>query len=216
MVQEKEMQFPLNTLKFNKSKFFVTACGALILNSLISSGLCQTVGNYWYPQSIALPANHRYPCTLNPLPRDLTGIPQSEKLYIDHAFSLLLKMLQAKIVMFDTVSWDNQQYNSAYSSYYSSTISARQKFLQLVAPKGLEGFRNDVVNGLDKQVVFFQKAAQMRLQGKSAQDIMSIPEGKLASSLYISAWQKISSRYPNMSTSVKDSMYHHLCALDIF
>lgn len=210
------MRFYLMAQKFNKLKFLVTACGALILNSSILSALCQTQGSYWYPQSIALPANHRYPCTLNPLPRDLTGILPSEKLYVDHAFSLLLKMLQAKIVMFDTVSWDNQQYSSAYSSYYSNTVSARQKFLQLATPKGLEGFRNDVVNGLDKQVVFFQKAAQMRSQGKSAQDIMSIPEGKLASSLYISAWQKISSRYPNMSTSVKDSMYHHLCALDIF
>lgn len=210
------MHFHLMAQKLNKLKFLVTACGALVLSSLISSGICQTTGTYWYPQSIALPANHRYPCTLNALPRDLTGIPQSEKIYIDHAFSLLLKMLQAKIVMFDTVSWDNQQYNSAYSSYYSKTVSARQKFLQLDTPKGLEGFRNDVVNGLDKQVVFFQKAAQMRLQGKSAQDIMSIPQGKLASSLYVSAWQKISSRYPNMSTSVKDSMYHHLCALDIF
>lgn len=210
------MHFHLMAQKPNKLKFFVTACGAFILNSSISSAQSQTAGNYWYPQSIALPANHRYPCTLNSLPRDLTGIPQSEKLYIDHAFSLILKMLQAKIVMFDTVSWDNQQYSSAYSSYYSNTVSARQKFLQLATPKGLEGFRNDVVNGLDKQVVFFQKAAQLRSLGKSAQDIMSIPEGKVASSLYVSAWQKISSRYPKMSTSVKDSMYHHLCALDIF
>lgn len=197
-------------------RLIITTCGALVLNTSMLSAFCQTAGTSWYPQSIALPANHRYPCTLNPLPRDLTGIPQSEKLYIDHAFSLLLKMLQAKIVMFDTVSWDNQQYQSAYSTYYTNTVSARQKFLQLATPKGLEVFRNDVVNGLDKQVVFFQKAAKMRTDGKSAQDIMAIPEGKTASSLYISAWQKISARYPNLSTPVKDSMYHHLCALDIF
>ena len=210
------MHFYLNTVKLNKVKVVVTACGALVLNNLSSSALCQTAGTYWYPQSIALPTDHKYPCALTALPRDLTGIPQSEKIYIDHAFSLLLKMVQAKVVMFDTVWWDNQQYNSAYSNYYSKTVSARQKFLQLATPKGLEGFRNDVVNGLDKQVVFFQKASQMRLQGKSAQDIMSISEGRLASSLYISAWQKISSRYPSMSAPVKDSMYHHLCALDIF
>lgn len=194
----------------------VTICGALLLNSLTTSASCQTAGSNWYPQSISLPANHKYPCALNPLPRDLTGIPQSEKLYIDHSFSLLLKLLQAKIVMFDTVSWDNQQYQSAYSTYYSSTVKARQKLLQLATPKELEGFRNDVINGVDKQIAFFQKAAKMRADGKSAQDIMAIPEGKLASSLFISAWQKIATRYPGMSAPVKDSMYHHLCALDIF
>lgn len=118
--------------------------------------------------------------------------------------------------MFDTVSWDNQQYQSAYSTYYSSTVKARQKLLQLATPKELEGFRNDVINGVDKQIAFFQKAAKMRADGKSAQDIMAIPEGKLASSLFISAWQKIATRYPGMSAPVKDSMYHHLCALDIF
>lgn len=199
-----------------KTKFSVTICGALLLSGVATSVYCQTAGSSWYPQSISLPANHKYPCALNPLPRDLTGIPQNEKLYIDHSFSLLLKMLQAKIVMFDTVSWDNQQYQSAYTTYYSSTVQARQKFLQLATPKGLEGFRNDVVNGLDKQIAFFQKASKMRADGKSAQDIMTIPEGKVASSLYMSAWQKIATRYPSMSAQVKDSMYHHLCALDIF
>ena len=118
--------------------------------------------------------------------------------------------------MFDTVSWDNQQYQSAYTTYYFSTVSARQKFLQLATPKGLEGFKNDVINGLDKQIVFFQKSAKMRADGKSAQDILAIPEGKAASSLYMSAWQKIETCYPGLSAPVKDSMYHHLCALDIF
>lgn len=199
-----------------KFKIIATVFGAFVFNTSTLCGLSQTTGSSWYPQSISLPANHKYPCTLNPLPRDLTGIPQNEKLYVDHSFSLLLKMLQAKIVMFDTVSWDNQQYQSAYSTYYSNTVSARQKFLQIATPKGLEGFRNDVVNGLDKQIVFFQKAAKMRTEGKSAQDVLAIPEGKIASSLFISAWQKIAARYPNMSPPVKDSMYHHLCALDIF
>ncbi|MCW5821632.1 MAG: hypothetical protein KIT34_02455 [Cyanobacteria bacterium TGS_CYA1] len=199
-----------------KFKIIATVFGAFVLNTSTLCGLSQTTGSSWYPQSISLPANHKYPCALNPLPRDLKGIPQNEKLYIDHSFSLLLKMLQAKIVMFDTVSWDNQQYQSAYTTYYFSTVSARQKFLQLATPKGLEGFKNDVINGLDKQIVFFQKSAKMRADGKSAQDILAIPEGKAASSLYMSAWQKIETRYPGLSAPVKDSMYHHLCALDIF
>lgn len=216
MVQEEVVLIFLCRPTMSKFNILVTVFGALVLNTSTLNGLCQTDSTYWYPQSIALPANHRYPCTLNPLPRDMTGIPKNERLYVDHSFTLLLKMLQARIIMFDTVSWDNQQYQSAYKTYYSNTVSARQKFLQITPPKGLEGFRNDVVNGLDKQIIFFQKATKMRTDGKSAQDIMSIPEGKMASNLYISAWQKISTHYPQLSTTVKDSMYHHLCALDIF
>ncbi len=176
----------------------------------------QSAGDNWYPNSIALPANHKYPCALTALPRDLTGIPQTEKSYINHSFSLLLKLLQAKVVMFDTVMWDNQAYNNAYNTYYSSTVAARQKFMQIPTPKGLEGFRNDVVNAVDKQIVFFRSAATARQSGKSSQEVLQIPQAKEASSLLMNAWVKIQSRYPGISAHVKDSMYHHLCALDVF
>lgn len=173
-------------------------------------------GDNWYPASISLPANHRYPCNLTPLPRDLTGIPQDEKLYVNHSFSLLLRLLQAKIVMFDTVMWEKQAYNNAYNTYYANTVAARQKFMQIPVPKGLEGFRNDVVNAVDKQIVFFRAAASARQSGKTSREVLQIPQAKEASSLLVSAWGKVQTRYPGMSAAVKDSMYHHLCALDVF
>lgn len=197
------------------NRLISTIFGALFLAMPCLAQSAQS-GDNWYPSSIALPVNHRYPCSLTPLPKDLTGIPQAEKTFINHSFSLLLKLLQAKIVMFDTVMWDNQSYDSAYKTYYSNTVQARQKFMQIPTPKGLEGFRNDVINAIDKQIVFFRAAATSRQAGKSSQEVLQISQAKEASSLLMSAWGKIQSRYPNMSAGVKDSMYHHLCALDVF
>lgn len=197
------------------NKILCTIFGVLLFSAPCAAQSVQNSDN-WYPASIALPANHRYPCNLTPLPRDLTGITQNEKTYVNHSFSLLLKMLQAKIVMFDTVMWDKQAYNNVYNTYYASTVAARQKFMQIPTPKGLEGFRNDVVNAVDKQIVFFRAAASARQSGKSTQEVLQIPQAKEASSLLMSAWGKIQSRYPGMSAPVKDSMYHHLCALDVF
>jgi len=82
-------------------------------------------------------------------------------------------------------------------------------------PGGLEQFRNQVVSAIDNQAVFFDKAQKLRQQGKSFEEIMQLPEGRTASQLLMGAWGEMSKRYPAWSPQVKDSIYHHLCALDL-
>ncbi len=38
----------------------------------------------------------------------------------------------------------------------------------------------------------------------------------MASARLIAAWGKMSARYPAWSAETRDSIYHHLCALDLF
>lgn len=170
----------------------------------------------WYPTSISAPAGHTYPCALTALPKDLTGIPDGDKRFINHVYAMLLKCCQAKLVMIDELMKDNGAYSTTYAKYYADTAAARQKIATEPVPKGLESFRNSVLSAVDQQVQFFNKAVTARQQGQSAQQVLAIPEGRAASSMLFAAWSEMQTRYPSMSAPVKDSTYHHLCALDLF
>lgn len=170
----------------------------------------------WYPSSIAAPAGHKYPCALTALPKDLKGIPETDRGFINHVYSMLLKCAQAKLVMIDEVLLPSGAYSAAYGKYYADTTAARQKIMAEPVPRGLESFRATVISAIDQQIQFFGKAVRARQAGKSAQDVLNIPEGKVASGMLLNAWSAMESRYPAMSAEVKDSTYHHLCALDVF
>ena len=47
-------------------------------------------------------------------------------------------------------------------------------------------------------------------------DVWRIPEGRQASGRLIAAWGRMQARYPQWSRETSDSVYHHLCALDLF
>jgi len=170
----------------------------------------------WYPSVISPPSGHKYSCALTALPKDLTGIPASDKQFINHVYAMLLKALEAKLVMLDTLMQEHQSYGAAYARYYADTSAARQKIMAEPVPNGLLNFRNTVITAIDQQAQFFGQATKARQSGQPAQSIQNIPEGRQASATLQSAWAAMQSRYPNMSSTVRDSTYHHLCALDLF
>jgi len=47
-------------------------------------------------------------------------------------------------------------------------------------------------------------------------DVFALSEAREASGRLISAWGKMEARYPAWSDATKDSIFHHLCALDFF
>jgi hypothetical protein len=170
----------------------------------------------WYPNSISPPAGHQYPCALTALPKSLTGIPEADRRFINHVYAMLLQCVGAKVVMIDTLMQDHQAYASTFTRYYTETVAARKKIVSEPTPAGLEDFKNTVVAAIDEQIRFFNKAVRDRQAGQSAQQVLALPEGKKASSMLLQAWSLMTARYPGMSAQVKDSTYHHLCALDLF
>ncbi len=201
----------------NRSKIFSTAFLALVSALVIPQAvLCQNFQN-WYPQNIALPSGHSYPCALTALPANLDGVPPADRAFINHVYAMLLQCVQAKTVMIDTLRDGKGGFDQAYASYYAKTAQARQKIMTEPVPNvGLQSFRDGVVSAVDQQILFFGKATKARGAGKSFQEIISYPEGRTASGLLIQAWGAMQGRYPNLSPAVKDSAYHHLCALDLF
>lgn len=176
----------------------------------------QSKSQDWYPANIAPPAGHKYPCALTALPKDLAGIPPGDRRFINHTYAMVLKCLRAKLIAIDTMLQNGAAYGQAYAYYYSEATAARKAIMAEPVPAGAEGFRNEVVNAIDKQIGFFAKAATLRQRGGSAQDVLNIPEGKTASAILQRAWGSMESKYPAMSPTVKDSTYHHLCAMDVF
>lgn len=169
----------------------------------------------WYPRSITPPSGYQYPCALTALPDNLTGIPASDRQFVNHVYSMILKALQAKMVMLAALN-GSSGFSTAYSTYYAQIAALRSKILAEPTPSGLENFRAEVVSAIDNQCSFFDKAQKMRQQGSSFQEVMQVPEGKTASQMLMAAWNEMAKRYPSWSPEVKDSIYHHLCALDLF
>lgn len=215
------------TKSINRLKFSKQPLGTLCLFCFLTFALCLPIYRCnpagaaenlsdWYPSNISPPAGLKYPCALTPLPRSLTGIPEGDRQFINHSYSMILKCLQAKLVMLADLYKDNTNHTSAYSRYYYDTAAARTKLLNEKAPAGLEAFKRQAIAAIDMQVAFFNKATQMR-NGKSSMDeVLKIPEGRQASTMLQQAWGEMATRYPAMGSDVKDSIYHHLCALDLF
>lgn len=141
----------------------------------------------WYPNSIALPSGHAYPCALTALPGNLEGVPPADRTFINHVYAMLLQCVQAKVLMLDALREDDG-FGSAYSRYYASTTQARQKIMAEPVPAALTPFRNGVVAAIDQQIQFFSKASQARQRGSSFGEIMNIPEGRQASNYLLQAW----------------------------
>lgn len=169
----------------------------------------------WYPSSIALPAGLRYPCALTALPPNLRGIPKADKKYINHVYAMILKCVQAKTIMLSNLNRPKRA-RQAYSKYYYDTQAALKKIREEPTPRGLESFRNQVLKAIMLQMKFFDKASRKAQQGSSFNQLMAIPEGKQASTLLRAAWGKMAARYPRWDRATKDSIFHHLCALDLF
>ena len=174
-------------------------------------------GSYqnWYPASIKMPGGLQYPCALTALPRDLPGIPAADKRYINHVYAMILQCVQAKTALMAELQHPSRA-RSAYTSYYSKTVAAMGKIKQEKTPNGLAAFKKQVLEAITLQVNFFDKASKMAAQGKSMQTLMAIPEGRQASALLIQAFNQMTASYPSMAQATKDSIYHHLCALDLF
>jgi hypothetical protein len=174
-------------------------------------------GDDWYPADIAPPPGTQYPCALTALPRDLPGIPGGDRRFINHVYSLLLRATQAKLVLQKALEAGAGPHLAvAHASYRQITGDAMEKIRAEPVPTGLEGFTEDVTAALDLQRSAFEQAVKARIGGGPAGEEYRRPEGRAASQRLIAAWAKMMRRYPDWSAEMHDSIYHHLCALDLF
>ena len=169
----------------------------------------------WYPDDITPPAGTQYPCALTALPRDLPGVPAADRQFVNHVYSMVLKATQAKLELLHALK-DTDGLQVPLDRYLEATQEARDRIVAEPVPAGLEEFTGDVLEALDKQRSFFRAAVASRARGVSWNELFQHPDGRAASRRLISAWSRMTQRYPQWSPALRDSVYHHLCALDLF
>jgi hypothetical protein len=168
-----------------------------------------------YPSDISPPPGTAYPCALTALPKDLPGIPSGDRAYINRTYARILRATQAKLVALKALE-DNKSIGAAVARYDAAVAKIGETLAHDKPPAGLESFHANVIAAIGLQRTFFNKGGSQRIGGDSMQQIYAIPEGRQASSRLITAWGQMSARYPSWSEATKDSIYHHLCALDLF
>jgi hypothetical protein len=187
------------------------AAAALLFLLAATSGAAQDA----YPTDITPPPGTRYPCALTALPRGLPGIPEADRAYVNHTYSRLLRATQAKLVLLKAIE-EPRGIEPALARYRDATgvLAARQS--SEAVPVGLEPFQADILGALELQQIFFAKAAALRQSGRGMDAVYGVREGREASARLIAAWSRMQGRYPGWPPATRDSIYHHLCALDLF
>jgi hypothetical protein len=168
-----------------------------------------------YPTDISPPPGTNYPCALTPLPRTLSGVPEGDRAYINRTYARVLRATQAKLIVLKAL-YERDDMAEAQRSYDAKIAALIERVSADPPPTGLDSFRSDLLGALQLQRTFFKKALQARLGGTEMEQVYAISEGREASSRLISAWSQMSSRYPSWNEETKESIYHHLCALDLF
>ncbi|HEV8630762.1 MAG TPA: hypothetical protein VGV61_10630 [Thermoanaerobaculia bacterium] len=169
-----------------------------------------------YPTDISPPPGLRYPCALEALPRDPVGIPAPDRAYINHTYTRILRATQAKLLVLDALFNDPPRIAAATARYQATTAELLARLGAEPPPAGLEAFRDDVVAAVTLQRELFAKAAPLRSAGKDMDAVFALAEGHAASARLQAAWGRMTARYPGWDAATKDSIYHHLCALDLF
>ena len=168
-----------------------------------------------YPSDITPPAGTQYPCALTALPRGLPGIPQADREYVNRTYARVLRATQAKLVLLKALE-ERQDLDARLGRYLSELEPLVQRQRDDRVPAGLEPFQQDVLSALGLQQAFFSKAVPMRDAGRGMDEAYRIAEGRQASARLIAAWSRMQARYPGWPAATRDSVYHHLCALDLF
>lgn len=194
------------------------AAAALLLSlGAIVAAAAVDGGANWYPADITPPPGTHYPCALTALPPGLPGIPAADRRFIDHVYSMVLKTTQAKLVLLAATEKSQTGLEPRLADYLRTTDETLRKIQAEPVPDGLALFAGNVTNAIELQRAFFRKAVAARAHGTAYQEIFHIPEAQQASRLLLGAWSKMGRRYHGSWTpETKDSLYHHLCALDFF
>jgi hypothetical protein len=168
-----------------------------------------------YPRDITPPPGTQYPCALTALPRELPGIPEADRAYINRTYTILLRATQAKLLLLKALE-EERDLPVGLARYQDRTRLLALRLAVEPPPPGLAAFQQDVQQALALQQAFFAEAVPMRASGKAMAEVYQIPQGRQASARLISAWGRMQARYRAWSPETRDSIYHHLCALDLF
>lgn len=170
----------------------------------------------WYPADISLPAGVTYPCAVTALPSDLVGIPGKDHRYLNHVYAVIIGLVREKQTLLHAVSRRGDA-SQAHAAYVATSDDALTRLQAEPVPSGLVTFHEDVIAAIKLHRTHFERLMVARQNTREGPvDLSHITEGRQASQHLGAAWSAMEGRYDEWSPEVKDSIYHHLCALDLY
>jgi hypothetical protein len=128
---------------------------------------------------------------------------------------MILRSTQAKLALQKALA-ESRRPLAVHAEYRRATGDALQKIHAEPVPPGLEAFAQDVTTAIELQRTAFEHAVMVRSAGGPPAEEYRTTQARAASKKLMAAWGKMAKRYPDWSQETRDSVYHHLCALDLF
>ena len=161
-----------------------------------------------YPKNTDAPQGTKYPCAFAPLPSHLKGIPPQDRTFVTKFFAHIVKAIHTRLkihqVFFDA-HMDRKAQLQVYNEELQKIITDLQS---LSSHQKLDKLPQQIVNAL-----LLQQKAYTALVEKGE---FSQQDAKAGSRILLNSWQEVSRYYNQMNSEVKNAVYHHLCALDIY
>lgn len=167
-----------------------------------------------YPGDQAPPEGTAYACPLTPLPDILSGIPATDVQFIDAIYALILKAIYEKLLLIKALESSQQQ--TVLAKYLANSTDLQSEIAMIQAPNvNMKAFKESMLRVLSLQRTFFKKLIAQDSTEPVSEKMKRIPERKEISATLKAAWKLTRKTYPNISSAVRDSLFNHLCALDI-
>lgn len=173
-----------------------------------------------YPKDVRPPRGTQYPCEFTAIPAGLPGITAEHAPWVEHACATIVKAIHAKLPLLEAMrTGEKRKVNGLHRTYQRTLREALRLLRDAEPPAPLVAFRDDVVAALDLQLQFFAEAvSRFHAQPHPAgyDSIWQVGQGREASQRLLGAWGKLQALYRGLPKETHDSLYHHLCALDLF
>ena len=167
-----------------------------------------------YPGNNAPPEGIVYSCPLTPLPAVLSGIPDTDVQFIDLTYALILKAIHEKLMLMKALG--STQQKTALAKYINNSTRLQSDITRIqTTNKNMKAFKESIVRVLALQRTFFKKLIALDNKYPVSKKMKRVPERKEISATLKEAWKLTRATYPNISSAVRDSLFNHLCALDI-
>ena len=169
-----------------------------------------------YPKTIAPPEGQKWPVEIKPLPPALTGVPSSDREYIEIVFTVVLEATDAKLRLLHAIKRRQEgetlvdggqpaKLIDKVRRYRSRTGQLQERLAQLNPPSTLRAFH--------QQLLFFKSTLENKVAWEKMPELASAKRSRY---LNVRAWTLLKAAYPKLGADTAASFKSHLEALRLY
>jgi len=177
-----------------------------------------------YPKTIAPPEGQKWPVEIQPLPPALTGVPPSDREYIETVFTVMLEATDAKIRLLHAIKRRQEgkqlvdggqpaKLIDKVRRYRSRTSQLQERLTQLNPPGTLKAFHQALSESIGQQLLFFKSTLENKVAWEKMPELAAAKRSRY---LNVRAWTLLKAAYPKLGADTAASFKSHLEALRLY